>query len=247
MSTIASRAGSQPTDPETPPPPIPVIEGFAYPIAWEKILWDNQKRSLWVLKPHDFEPLLDDPDVRLRNAADDYMPYWAQVWAGSIVLADLLATQTWPSGLAVLEIGCGVGLAGLAALELGMHVDFTDYEPMAVEFCIQSALANGFKNDQFSGYVLDYRKPLDRQYPLILGGEVLYEEKLVRWVCGLLQKMLAPGGEAWLADPYRRACDRLDEILNEFQLIGTCREATTISNRGERVRGFVRVVKHKNS
>lgn len=243
MLTSVSANGLNPTAPEVPPL-LPAIPGFNYPVAWERMFWDEGQRSIWVLRPQDFEPLLDDPHVALRNAADDYMPYWAQVWAGSFVLADLLAGQAWPAGLKVLEIGCGLGLAGLAALELGMHVDFTDYEPLAVDFCLKSAAANGFASDQFGGYVLDYRKPVDRQYPLILGGEVLYEEKLVRWVCGLLQKMLAPGGEAWVADPYRRSCDRLDEILAEFQLKGSCREATTLTNRGERVRGYVRVIRH---
>ncbi|MEI7923141.1 MAG: methyltransferase [Planctomycetota bacterium] len=225
-------------------PPLPSMPGFDYPIAWEKLLWDNGQKTSWVLRPKDFEPLLDDPDVIRRNAQDDYMPYWAQVWAGSFVLADLLASHSWPKRLAVLEIGCGLGLAGLAALSLGMNVDFTDYEPLAVDFALQSALANGFKPNQFSGYVLDYRKPINRQYPLILGGEVLYEAVLVRSVCGLLQKMLAPAGEAWLADPYRRACDRLDEILAEFQLSCECRESSSLTNRGERVRGYVRVIKH---
>lgn len=242
MLTDASGGGLKPIASE--PPPLPVIPGFSYPIAWEQMFWDGGKKSLWVLRPSDFEPLLDDPDVARRNAADDYMPYWAQVWAGAFVLADALAQKQWPAGLETLEIGCGLGLTGLAALQLGLKVDFTDYEPLAVDFCLHSAAANGIPADQYGGYTLDYRKPQDRQYALILGGEVLYEEKLVRWVCGLLKKMLAPGGETWVADPYRRACDRLDEILAEHNLKGTCQEVFTVTNRGERVRGFVRIIRH---
>lgn len=226
-------------------PELPQIAGFTYPICWEKMFWNDGAQSLWVLRPEDFEPLLDDDDVRVRNAADDYMPYWAQVWSGAFVLADALAKKTWPAGLECLEIGCGLGLTGLAALQLGLNVDFTDYEPTAVEFCLQSAEANGFTKDRYSGYPLDYRRPADRQYPLILGGEVLYEERLVRQVSGLIVKMMTESGEAWLADPYRRACERLDEIFAEFGLVAETRESTAMTNRGERVRGFVRIVRHK--
>lgn len=210
------------------------------------MFWDDGKRSVWVLRPQDFEPLLDDEDVRIRNVADDYMPYWAQVWSGAFVLADALAKKNWPTGLKTLEIGCGLGLSGLAALQLGLHVDFTDYEPMAVDFCLQSAFANGFMADTAGGYKLDYREPVDRKYPLILGGEVLYEERLVRQVCGLIVQMMTPEGEAWLADPYRRACDRLDEILSEFSLVGETREASAMTNRGERVKGYIRVFRRRN-
>lgn len=206
--------------------------------------WDNGRRSLWVLRPQDFEPLLDDPDVRLRNAADDYMPYWAQAWAGAFVLADALLQKAWPPGTQALEIGCGLGVTGLAALQLGMKVDFTDHEPLAVAFALASAGANGFSAQACGGYLLDYRWPVDRIYPLILGGEVLYEERLVRQVCGLLVQMLAPGGEAWLADPYRRACDRLDEIVAQAGMTLQSIESDALTNRGERVKGYVRIIRH---
>jgi len=225
-------------------PPLPEIAGFSYPICWEQMSWNNGRRPLWVLRPEDFEPLLDDPDVRLRNAADDYMPYWAQAWSGAFVLADALLQKTWPHGTQALEIGCGLGVTGLAALQLGMKVDFTDHEPLAVAFALASARANGFSDESCGGYVLDYRWPTDRKYPLILGGEVLYEERLVRQVCGLLVQMLAPGGEAWLADPYRRACDRLDEIVAEAGLTLQTIESSALTNRGERVSGFVRIIRH---
>ena len=238
----ASSAGSGPTS----PPPLPTITNFSYPIWWEKVFWDQGNRSLWLLRPADYEPLLDDPDVRLRNRADNYMPYWAQVWAGAFVLADALVQKNWPVGTRVLEIGCGLGLNGLAALQMGLAVDFTDYEPLAVEFALASARANCFDPESFGGYVLDYRQPKDQTYPLILGGEVLYEERLVRQVCGLLQQMLAPGGEAWLADPYRRACDQLDEIVDEAGLRLETIESSAVTNRGERVHGFVRIIRHKS-
>jgi hypothetical protein len=64
----------------------------------KNVLGRRAKIDLGASAPR-FEPLLDDPHVALRNAADDYMPYWAQVWAGSFVLANLLAKQSWPAGL----------------------------------------------------------------------------------------------------------------------------------------------------
>lgn len=244
MSIDALNSGSERVESHQNPPDLPQIESFSYPICWERMVWDQERRSLWVLRPTDFEPLLNDEEVRHRNELDDYMPYWAQVWAGSFVLADALASRAWPAGHRCLEIGCGLGLAGLAALDLGLQVDFTDYEPLAYEFCMKSAEANGYSRDSYNGFQLDYRQPISKTYPLILGGEVLYEVPLIRQVSALIKVMLEPDGEAWLVDPYRSACDQLDKILSEFHLVAETREQHSITNRGEKIRGFVRVIRH---
>ncbi len=42
---------------------------------------------------------------------------------------------------------------------------------------------------------------------MILGADVLYERRLVPLVANLLARMLAPGGLALIADPYRVAAE----------------------------------------
>src|SRR4051794_17894252 len=93
-----------------------------------------------VVRPAEPDRLLDDPVVRAWNKSDDYMPYWAYLWPGASFLAEVVASEPW-TGLGegqglpeVLEIGCGVGLAGLVALACGLRVEFTDYDLAPLHF-----------------------------------------------------------------------------------------------------------------
>ena len=85
-----------------------------------------------------------------------------------------------------LEIGCGLGLAGLVALGRGWHVTFTDYDEGALEFVRRSAAVNGFEPATYATRRLDWRDPPDQQFPVILGADVLYECRLVPLVANLL-------------------------------------------------------------
>ena len=93
-----------------------------------------------------------------------------------------------------LEIGCGLGLAGLVAVARGLRVQFTDYDRAPLDFVVRSAAENGFDPARFSIRQLDWRNLPDEQHSIILGADVIYEARLVPLVAGLLGRMLAPGG-----------------------------------------------------
>ncbi len=163
-----------------------------------------------VVVPADPDRLLDDPRVLDWNRRDDYMPYWAYLWPGAFLLANAVAAEPWegsPSG-AVLEIGCGLGLAGLVALHAGIpRVHFTDYDATPLRFVAWSASENGFAPDRYETTTLDWRHLPDATFPVILGADVLYERPLVPLVANLLDRLLAPDGLALLAGPYRVASE----------------------------------------
>ena len=48
-----------------------------------------------------------------------------------------------------LEIGCGLGLAGLVALARGLRVQFSDYDRAPLDFVARSAAENGFDAGRF--------------------------------------------------------------------------------------------------
>src|SRR6516164_9769568 len=85
-------------------------------------------REVRVVRPADPDRLLEDPEVLARNRRDDYMPYWAYLWPGAFLLAEAVSRQDWIPGTPALEIGCGLGLAGLAGIARGLEVTFTDYD-----------------------------------------------------------------------------------------------------------------------
>jgi predicted nicotinamide N-methyase len=157
--------------------------------------------------------MLDAPDVLAWNRRDDYMPYWAYLWPGAFLLAEAVAREPWADGTPALEIGCGLGLAGLAGLARGLRVTFTDYDPAPLDFVAQSAGANGFDPSRFHTRCLDWRDPPDEPFPVILGADVLYERRLVPLVTGLLAQMLAPGGLALIAGPLRTATQGFPDAL----------------------------------
>lgn len=162
--------------------------------------------TIRLIRPADPDRLLDDGEVHRLNRRDDYMPYWAYLWPGASLLAEEVSRHRW-SGESALEIGCGLGLAGLVGVARGLRVRFTDYDAAPLEFVARSAAENGFDPASYSIARLDWREPPADTYPLILGADVLYERRLVPLVAGVLARLLAPGGEAWIADPYRAAAE----------------------------------------
>ncbi len=170
-------------------------------------------REIRVVRPGDPDRLLDDPDVLAWNRRDDYMPYWAYLWPGAVMLAEAVAREPLRAGTRALEIGCGLGLAGLVGLARGLRVQFTDYDEAALEFVSRSVLENGFDPAASSTSRLDWRDPPDDRFPLILAADVLYERRLVPLVVDVLIQMLEPGGFALIADPDRASAEGLPGAL----------------------------------
>ncbi|RUL88291.1 class I SAM-dependent methyltransferase [Tautonia sociabilis] len=171
-------------------------------------------RSLRLCRPAEPERLLDDPVVLSWNARDDYMPYWAFLWPGAFLLAEAVAAEPWAPGLTALELGCGLGLAGLVGLDAGLsRVVFTDYDRAPLRFVAASAEINGFSSDRFAVDLLDWRLPPEDRFPVILGADVLYERRLIPLVVGVLRAMLDPDGFALVSGPYRVATEDLEPAL----------------------------------
>jgi predicted nicotinamide N-methyase len=196
-----------------------------------------------LVAPEEPDRLLDDPQVRALNNRDDYMPYWAYIWPGAYLLAEAVMRQKWEPGLEALEIGCGLGLAGLAGLTRGLHVHFTDYDETPLEFASRSAAENGFGPSRYRTSRLDWRSPPPECYPVILGADVLYEQRLVPLVCGLLARMLEPAGVALLAGPYRVATELLPAELERHGLAAEAEAVETTDQTGRLVRGQVHCVR----
>lgn len=193
--------------------------------------------AIRVARPSDPDRLLDDPAVLERNRLDDYMPYWAYLWPGAYLLAEVAGREPWRPGTEALEIGCGLGLAGLVGMAAGLRVQFTDYDEAPLRFVERSVEANGFAASMFSTRRLDWREPPSEQVPLILGADVLYERRLVPLVLALIRTMLEPGGMALVAGPYRVASHDLRPALDRFGLTSEATPVEAIDESGRTVLG----------
>ncbi len=174
--------------------------------------WQLGGHSLDLTWPMDIDALLDLPAVQERFARDEYMPYWAQPWPASVLLAEAVLAGEEGRGRAAVELGCGVGVVSLAAAIKGWSITASDYDEDAIAFAELNAARNGVG---LAGTArLDFRVPLkEPAYERVFGADLTYErrnaEPLARW----LASALVAGGTAWLSDPNRSAGDGFPEYV----------------------------------
>jgi len=158
------------------------------------------ERTYSILKPANPDDLIREEDF----VKDERLPYWADVWPSSIVLAEKLLGLDG-AGRTALELGCGVGLSTLAATSAGFDVLSTDY----YEDALDVTRANVFRN---LGMIARTRMVDWRHFPedlgrfdLVFASDVLYEKEYAELLPLLLRRLLVSGGLALIADPGRVA------------------------------------------
>lgn len=197
-------------------PPLSVTER-AIPGGWTErafLIGDHALRILLPAQPDEFLEQLETTTTATQEAD----PYWAELWPASLPMARLIHAAKWPKQARALELGCGIGVAGLAALLAGLDVTFTDRVELAVATAIENAHRNGFANAQ--GFVLDWAQPPQQQYPIILASDVLYDRSLHTPLLQSIEALLVDGGECWIGDPGRSAAEAFVERVASagFQL-----------------------------
>jgi predicted nicotinamide N-methyase len=193
-------------------------------------------RTFAVTRPDDSDLLLDHPAVRSAFAADEYLPYWADLWPAARMLAKAVVREPWPAGVEALEVGCGLGLPGIAALSVGLRVIFSDYDATALRFAADNASLNGFQ--EFRTLQLDWRSPPEElRVGAILGSDVVYELRSVAPLVALIRKVLLPGGLCLLTDQDRVPSHALREALTAAGFAYTTQPMKAGEPGGRRVKG----------
>lgn len=164
-------------------------------------------RTLSLLRPRSADDLLDEEEFE----RDERIPYWAEIWPSSQVLARRLAKEAG-CGRRLLELGCGAGLCCAAALVAGFDVVGTDYYTDALSFVQLNAARNGLPEPQTR--LVDWRAYPDdlTGFEVVAAADVLYEKPYAAMVAAAFARSLAPGGLGLMADPGRqRAIDFPEE------------------------------------
>ena len=178
---------------------------FDIPGGWQDCQVEVGRVRLRLTMPADPERLLDAqvPAMAAGDAADAELPdpYWATLWSAAAPTAAAVLQADWPPGTRVLELGCGIGLVGLAALVRGCDVTFSDYMSQAICIALENARQNGFP--QARSLLLDWHDPPQATFDVLLASDVLYNlanhEPLLRAVEGLMSR----DGVCWIGDPGR--------------------------------------------
>jgi predicted nicotinamide N-methyase len=195
-----------------------------------------EERTFLIDRPTGGDETLDHPAVRAAYAVDEYLPYWVDLWPAARMLAKWVLRQSWPAGLHALEVGCGLGLPGIAALARGLRVTFSDCDGTALRFASANARLNGFTN--FDTLRLDWRYPPEGlQVPVLLASDLIYELRNVAPLVGLIKKVLAPVGVCLLTDQDRVPSHVLRQALAELGLPFTTQMVRAGEPGGRRLKG----------
>lgn len=194
-----------------PPFAIPADLAHRYDVCF-KAIPIGKWIKLNILAVREPDMLIDeiDPDV---FGDDERLPYWAEIWPSAIGLGQHLFEYPAPSGAKVLELGCGIGVAGILAAANGLEVTASDYEEDALAFARYNAMLNS-QEARIRFRFLDWRTPdLDQKFSIIMGSDILYERPNHEPIQELIDQMLEPNGIFLTSDPNRRAADSFVESM----------------------------------
>jgi predicted nicotinamide N-methyase len=157
-----------------------------------------------------------------RDAESLGWGYWDRIWPPEVALSEFLIHQFFPTKLAgakVLEIGCGTGLAGVVAAQLGAFTMFSDLVPFTLEAVKETCQLNHISN--YDTCTLDWSKKIEskERYDLVLGSEVFYEEGILADISYVLEKVLVSGGKGMFCDPNRLGLDTIELGFQEKFLL----------------------------
>jgi predicted nicotinamide N-methyase len=166
-----------------------------------------------------------------RRDPDKQMPHWAKIWPSGVALADIVVEYADQlAGQHILELGAGLGSTASAVLETDASLITADYSLLSLGLCRYNSLLNARRAPRSLRF--NWRSPetpaLLRSeatggFRLILAADVLYEGRDVWPLLGLLDRLLAPDGALWLAEPARKTAQRFLDTAAVHGWQGTTR------------------------
>jgi 2-polyprenyl-3-methyl-5-hydroxy-6-metoxy-1,4-benzoquinol methylase len=218
----------------------PVIAGFK--LTWRAFSAPgvaeetSEQRSfgMWVLE--DPNAPLDQITQEEFDHHDERMPYFGLIWPAAESLVTKILAGPRLDRVRVLDLGCGLGPCGFAAAARGAHVTFFDWEPRAIEIAAASARDQHLPAEHIALVTGDWRRPPPLgPFELVLGADVLYEERNAPAVAAFLGSHLRPGAEAWIADPGRRHAEGFPQLARETGLELVGEEALPAAEHGRQI------------
>ena len=132
-------------------------------------------------------------------------PYWATIWQAGIGLAHHLATVGNFNGQSVLDLGCGMGLAGIAACQQGGRLCFSDWIADALLFAQYNTLRNGYDGTFVQ---MDWSfSCLGHKFSAILASDVIYERQNWQPVLSFVKAHLVFGGRVFFFRTGSEKCE----------------------------------------
>jgi predicted nicotinamide N-methyase len=150
-------------------------------------------------------------------------PFWAFAWAGGQGVARwVLDHPEKVRGRRVLDIACGGGIAGLAAMKAGaVSAIGADIDPFCDAAVGLNAEANGTAMGFLEADLLDGPPP---DAEVVLAGDLFYERPLAERAFAWLRRAHEAGARVILGDPGRTYFDRSGLVQLADYRVPTTRE-----------------------
>jgi ETFB lysine methyltransferase len=173
------------------------------------------ERDVDLFSPANADDLISEDDY----VKDERLPYWADLWPSSQILANEVALMRL-RGQRVLELGCGLGVVAIGAAIAGAEeVVATDYYDDALLFAaLNVAEATGEEIQTRMVNWVSMPSGLGK-FDVVLASDVLYEHRYAPLVADAIALTLRRGGEAIVADPGRIALEAFREECAERGLV----------------------------
>ena len=164
-----------------------------------------------------FVPRKIDAFINPDDLFTDF-PLWSKIWEATAVLANHLNTMKVNPDHRLLEIGSGMGVAGLCGNKMGHRITITEYNEDAINFARANALLNGMDPSIIAK--LDWNQPMVQgKFDYIIGSEVVFKETDFPGLYFLFQKYLKPGGRIVLAEGMRKTSLKfIQEMEKHYQI-----------------------------
>lgn len=151
----------------------------------------------------------DHPDKNLEPLR---MPYWAAVWESANAVGEFALAMNLNWKLAsVLDLGCGMGNAGMILAAAGAQVTLADIDRDALLFAeLNTWPWRGACSVNRVNWNVDR---LDRTFDLIIGSDVLYERDQWEGLEAFMKIHLNKNGRALIGEPGRAQAESFPDWI----------------------------------
>jgi 2-polyprenyl-3-methyl-5-hydroxy-6-metoxy-1,4-benzoquinol methylase len=149
------------------------------------------------------------------------------------MLADEAQRRVSPDAGPILEIGAGLGVTSVAMAKTGYRMVATDYDADALAFIRANARLNDAELVDVRH--CDWREPPPETFPVVIGSDVLYENRHLEPLARFLRAGLEAEGQALISTPTRASCASFPATASRMGLhVETVpAQASSIARHGE--------------
>ncbi len=189
-----------------------IIDAFKLKYDVKESAFAIDDHHMTFLVPTTIEPFINPDDLM-----NDF-PLWSKIWEATAILAHRISKIKPDPEKRFLELGAGMGVAGISAAKMGHRITITEYNKDALNFARVNAALNRIINPDIRE--LDWNSPfVEGKFDYIIGSEIVFKEADIFSIGLLFQQYLKPGGTIILAEGMRKTTLRFVKEMEKLYTV----------------------------